>query len=626
MIENLVGGASSAGEVERRITEAAEGNPLFVEEMIAMLIDDGVLVRRRGRWVATAGLPAVRVPPTIQSLLAARLDLLDPDERAVIERAAVQGRVFYDQAIIDLAPAELHSSVADALGSLVRKELIRPDRASFGGRTHRFRHLLIRDAAYDSIPKAARAEIHEQFARWLERAAGDRATEYEEIMGYHFEQAYSYRTELGPADEAARAVARAAAERLGAAGRRAFARSDAPAALNLISRAVSLLPPQDPVRVDLIPSVRLVQGMDDLSWADDVLTEAVEAAAAGGDRRLGAHALVQRGLLRLFTGVDIEPQEFLGVSQHAVRVFDELHDDLGLARAWRLAAQAHYLDRRGGPSAEAAERALGYAQRAGDGFEQREIVEWLGIALVLGPAVASEAERRCRQLLKEVAGHPILEVNLLGTLAYFVGIQGRSDEFRELIGRAERTMSGLDEWIWLVPTRFAWVALLHSEAAAAEQALRPYYERLERIGEKSHFSSLATVLAQAVYTQGRYGEAEELAQVAARAARANDVHSQIIWRSTTAKVLARRGELGAAEDLAQDAVRFAQVGDFLHSHIEALLDLAEVLELSDRREEAAQAIRGAIVLGERKGNVAAVEYGRARLEAVSRLSDANVRL
>jgi predicted ATPase len=274
LIENLVGRAELPEEVERRIAEAAEGNPLFVQ--------------------------------------------LDAGERAVIERAAVQGKIFYDEAVADLAGEALTAGVADSLGSLVRKELIRTDRASLGGRTHRFRHLLIRDAAYDAIPREARAETHERFAHWLERAAGGRGTEYEEIVGYHLDQAYRYRAELGPVDEPARALGRAAAERLGAAGQRAFSRSDAPAALNLISRAVSLLPPQDPLRVDLVPSVRVVQGMDDLSWADTVLTEAVEAAATSGDRRLAAHALAQRGLLRLFTASNVTTKELMDVAEQAI--------------------------------------------------------------------------------------------------------------------------------------------------------------------------------------------------------------------------------------------------------------------------------------------------------------------
>ena len=144
----------------------------------------------------------MRVPPTIQALLAARLDQLDDNERAVIERAAVVGKVFYEGAVVDLAPASLRPAVPEALASLGRKDLIRPDRSSLGEPTYRFRHLLIRDAAYESIPKEARAELHESFGRWLDHATGERAIEHEEVVGYHLEQAYRYLTELGPRDDA----------------------------------------------------------------------------------------------------------------------------------------------------------------------------------------------------------------------------------------------------------------------------------------------------------------------------------------------------------------------------------------------------------------------------------------
>ena len=184
-----------------------------------MLIDDGLLVSENGRWTATGDMSAVRVPPTIQALLAARLDQLD-DERARRDRAGRgrRARSSTREPLSTSLPRALRPAVPDALASLARKELIRPDRSSLGERTYRFRHLLIRDAAYESIPKEARAELHERFGRWLDRAAGERAIEYEEVVGYHLEQAYRYRTELGPIDDRARALAREAAERLGQRG------------------------------------------------------------------------------------------------------------------------------------------------------------------------------------------------------------------------------------------------------------------------------------------------------------------------------------------------------------------------------------------------------------------------
>jgi DNA-binding SARP family transcriptional activator/class 3 adenylate cyclase len=613
LIENLVGRTGLAEEVETSIAEAGEGNPLFVEEMLLMLIDDGLLARDNGRWAATGDVTAIRVPPTIQALLAARLDRLDESERSVIERAAVEGKFFHEGAVVDLAPEALRPAVAESLETLARKQLIRPDRASLGGRTFRFRHLLIRDAAYASVPKEIRGQLHERFGRWLERAAGARAIEYEEVVGYHFEHAYRYRAELGTIDEATRAIAREAAERLGSAGRRAFGRSDAPAGVNLISRAVDLLPAEDPLRVDLVPNVRVVQGMTDLAWAERVLTEAVEASATSGNRRLAASALVQRGFLRLFTEPEMTPAELIDTAERAIGVFGELGDEVGLARAWRLVAQAHYLGRRLASCAEASERALEHARRAGDRFEEREIVEWLVIALLLGPAQASEAARRCERLLEETADHPLLQAEILSGLAVLMCMLGRADRADELIGRSKLAMNVQGEPIWIVSFWFGFVRSWQGDRGAAEAELRPAYDALKRIGEKSHFSSLAHALSDVVFLQGRYEEAEQLTRECEEASRPNDVHSQILWRSIRAKVLAHKGDFDAAEELARVSVTFAAESDFHPAHAEALMDLAHVLELRGEREAAARSVEKAISFFGLKGNLPQVERARAVL-------------
>jgi DNA-binding SARP family transcriptional activator/class 3 adenylate cyclase len=603
LIENLAG-APLGDRTKQRIVEASEGNPLFVEEMLALALDD----RETDRQLV--------VPPTIQALLAARLDRLGDDERAVLDVAAVQGKVFYEEAVVALLSPRPSTEVSSALGAAVHKELIRPDRPSLGGRTYRFRHLLIRDVAYESIPKQARSATHERFGRWLERAAAERLVEYEEIIGYHLEQAHRYRLELGVRIEGDNALGRAAAERLAAAGRRAFVRSDAPAGVNLISRAAALLPPDDPTRVELIPNVRAVQGVSrDMSWAERVLTEAVEASATTGNRALAAQALVQRGFLRLFTGPDATPDELVHTAERAILVFEELGDDLGLARAWRLVAQAKYLARNAGESEEAGERALHHARRAGDRFEERETIQWLSVVLFLGPKRADEAVERCESLLEGIAGEHSLEVHVLGALSYLVAIQGQIERAERLAAQARELMQELGEG-WLFPAFAGLMALWEDDPAAAERELRPGYELLKRVGETSHFSTVVSLLARAAYAQGRYGEAYELTRECEEAARLNDVECQIHWRSTRAKVLGRRGEIDAAEALARAAVAFGEPSDFLSSHGDALIDLAEVLGMSGRRQEAAAHAEKALRLYEQKGNALAADRARSYLESV----------
>ena len=228
MIDERLAGRQIDNNLRGRILAAAGGNPLFVEEMVAML----------GR----ATDAEVVVPPTIQALLAARIDQLEPEERVVLERGSVEGEVFHRGAVQALAPDE--ERVTTRLTALVRKEFVRPDRSQFPGDDgFRFRHLLIRDAAYDALPKAVRAELHERFAGWLLRHAGD-LVEADEVMGYHFEQAYRYRVELGQGGAETTALSLRAGDLLASASGRALLRDDLRAAVNLLERAVALLPPE----------------------------------------------------------------------------------------------------------------------------------------------------------------------------------------------------------------------------------------------------------------------------------------------------------------------------------------------------------------------------------------------
>ncbi len=185
----------------QRILDAAEGNPLFVEEMLGMLIDDGLLRFETARGAPSSDLADLTVPPTIQLLLAARLDRLDAEERAVIERGCRRGQGLpHRRGRRSLSPERCAPNVRPRLLALARKELIRPDRAEFAGEdAFRFRHLLIRDAAYQAMPKEQRADLHERVrGAGSSDAAGERVAEYEEILAYHLEQAYRYRIELGP--------------------------------------------------------------------------------------------------------------------------------------------------------------------------------------------------------------------------------------------------------------------------------------------------------------------------------------------------------------------------------------------------------------------------------------------
>src|SRR5215211_2953024 len=275
LLEHLAGEAALPPDATDRITRTAEGNPLFLEELLAMLIEEGRLRRDGGRWVAN-DLAAASTPPTIQALLAARLDRLATEERAVLA----------------LTPEPARAEAETQLLSLVRKELLRPAPAPLGGRDgFQFRHQLVRDAAYDSLPKQTRAELHQRYAGWLAEAYAGRGGEVAEVLGWHLERAYRFLTELGPVDARGRQVAAAAAAQLAAAGHTATGRGDLPAAAKLLERAIALLGPGDRDRLQLLTDLGEVLVLNvETDRAEGVLDEALAGAERAGDQGLAAHA------------------------------------------------------------------------------------------------------------------------------------------------------------------------------------------------------------------------------------------------------------------------------------------------------------------------------------------------
>jgi len=272
LVEHLVGDADRAVDLSGPVSAGARGNPLFVEELVRTLIEEGI------------GEPAeLSVPPTVHALLAARLDRLDRAERAAIEAASVVGMSFSGGAILELGAATDRDAVENCLDALVRKQLVEPDGGlSAGEETFSFTHILLRDVAYEGMLKTLRADLHARYADWVEREAGERAVEYDELLGYHLERSYRYRSELGVLDDEGRTVRARAAARLGASGGRALARGDIPPAVGLLERALSLVDDSAPERREL--SVKLGIALAEtgqISRAGQMLNERIQAERRG---------------------------------------------------------------------------------------------------------------------------------------------------------------------------------------------------------------------------------------------------------------------------------------------------------------------------------------------------------
>jgi class 3 adenylate cyclase/predicted ATPase len=593
-----LGGVEPA--LRERITAAAEGNPLFLEEMLAL--------------VRASGNRGISVPPTIHALLAARLDQLEPGERAVLERGSVEGHVFHESAVQALADGEPQTP---RLVALVRKQLVRPHTPQFAGEeAYRFRHLLIRDAAYDALPKAIRADLHERLADWLEKRDAD-LVELDEILGYHLEQAYRCLVELGRPGDRGQRLAEQAAERLSAAGRRAYARADTPAAVNLLERASALLSPLDRRRLSLLPSLgRALMESGELERSDSVLSEAVENARAAGDQLVVADASVARSYVRVHTVPELSDEEVAQDLERVIHVLHGLGDEAVLARALSLAGMLRLWRGEAAAAVADLEQAASFARQAGDRPQEAESLQYILMATLWGPTTVNEALRRVEEIRAGGEANQRLEVTLLRTRAQLEAMQGRFDIARDQIARAKALAEELGLEVILasgVANQSGYVELLAGDAAAAEHALRPACEALERMGDWGHFATIAPKLADALYHGGDDEEALRLTELAERSATPGVADEDIGWRRVRAKLLARQGDFGEAERLAREATARAARTDLLDDHAQALADLAEVFRLSGRPEESATTLEEAIHLHEQKGNVVAADMLRAVL-------------
>ena len=612
LVQRLLGEGELDEQARVRLVDRAGGNPFFVEELVAMLLEEGVLQRENGHRLVDGDLGEVALPGSIQALLAARLDRLPAEERQLVERGAVEGEVFHRETVAAL----LGGRALDApLQSLVRKEILRPTRAAFAGaHAYRFSHLLIRDAAYAAIPKQIRSDLHERFADLLEHRAGERIAEHEEILGYHLERAFRYRSELGlRMDEEAVETAARAAGWLESAGQRAAGRGDVPAAAKLLERAAGLLPPDGERRqeIELLRGWALTQA-GEFAAAESLFGAVIARAAQRGDRRMELRGLVERMDVVNIVRPEGAPAETFRLAEEAVPELEALGDDHGLARAWRVTAYAHNTLTRYGATVDALERGLVHAERAGDAAIRSEILAWLPTRLARGPVPIEQGLGRCRELFAQAAGDRPAEAGALAGIALLEAMRGRFEEARA----AGRQSQGIKEELGLRFTLavgeiwrgelelFAW------ELSAAEDAFRAAAEFLRERGDRNFYPTALTGIARVCFHQERYEEAWE-ALLAAEATTSSDDLITAVWAlGTRARLLALDQRHDEAQQAAERGVELAFETDDLNLHADALIELADVVQDSTR---AKAALEDALRVAEQKGNVVVARQVRERL-------------
>jgi DNA-binding SARP family transcriptional activator len=605
LLEDISAGVALAAEARTRITTAAEGNPLFLEQMLAMLADG-----------KTA--PDVSVPPAIQALLAARLDRLQPDERRVLACASIAGEVFHVGGVAELAMGETRDEVSSKLMTLVRKELIRFEPPDWtGDEAFRFRHALIRDAAYEELSKQTRSELHARYAAWLEQAAGERADEYEEFLGYHLEQAFRYRAELTGVDDEAFALADRARSFLASAGRRAFRRGDIPAMVNLLERARALPASDDRALLELAPDLGFALfHSGQLERAEAVLSDAIERANALEERMLERRAWVVWDQVRRFKHPElIEVAEAQRRAEESLAAFQEAGDELALGRAWQVLWDLQQWRGAAAAQEHAAEQGREHARRAGSRLDEAGSLGRLGRPVLDGPMPANEGIHKLQALLDELGGDPLGKAIVDGYLAPLLAMQGRFDDGRRLVAESSATMRelGMNQLRTLIDVLNGRVEMLAGAPAAAEKVTRTGAKRSIETADTWFYALSSVDLARAVCDQDRPAESLQILDESELRPSPPDRELFVERLTVRALALGRMGYLAEAETAAIAAVRHVEGTEFLGYHAEALLALAEAQRLGGQAEAAASALEEAASLFERKGNVVSAAKARAML-------------
>jgi class 3 adenylate cyclase/tetratricopeptide (TPR) repeat protein len=529
-------------EVERRIAEIAGGNPFFIEEVVASL-------------PAPDGLTPddVPVPPTVTALLEARVDRLAEDERRVLERAAVLGVRFR---LSELEP--LTGDGEAAIRRLVDRDLLVPDPEG-GDLVWRFRHALIRDAAYQSIPKQLRAELHVAVA---ERLADDDVR-----AGSHLERAAETLRELGSLGPSVGELSAAAGARLASAGRASSASGDVTSAVGLLERAARLLPPDDPERLAVLSDLHhalLYAGRSE--QAEEVIEELLRALGPEAEDIRAVRARMQQAHLRFLRDpAEMPPQRLRSILEGSIPWFERAHDDRELAAALTDLAIVSWVEGRARDMEGSAERALAAARRSADPRAMREAAPLFAWALLLGPVPLPEVLERIALVRAELEGDRVTQSTLLLAEVRALTQIGRLEDADAALEQARMVFADLGQRRWLAAADEARAELARArgQTARAISLRREVHAFFLEQGDTLNALPAAVALAELLCSDGRIEEAERLARGAEAEAVVEDLEVGVAWMTVRAVGAAARGDLKEADRLAREALAVADATDFV---------------------------------------------------------------
>jgi tetratricopeptide (TPR) repeat protein len=603
------------------IARTAGGNPFATEQLLALLADQGRLRFEHRAWVPDFDpfAPDPPLPPSTQEIVEDRVRGLDPDQRRAIGLASVLGDASPWALLAALVPEDEREDLHAHLAALTSKRFLRSETSTMGEETYSFSHSQFRSAALAEVDEEVRAGIHERCAERLHDASGERPDRHAELIGSHLESACRARRNAGssgPDDE----LPRRAAGLLASAGAAAAALGDLHGAVQLWLRASSLLSSDDPVQPQLLlETAVLLAELGERSTAEGLLSQASRAARYADDRAVEWRARLVRTRLAFADMPDQESLETLReTADSAVSALRELGDDVGLAWAWSARVVVHRHRGHFAAAANAAERAAEHARRAGRDRDEVAALRDLARAIVDGPTPVRDAMARCEGILSAVRGRRPAEQEVATTRAVLMARSGAVDEARTVAASSVEEVEdlGLERELAMCLLRSGQIEVHGQELRTAERLMRQALEHADRVAEPGLHAEIAASLAHVAIEVRDLQGALEFTEMADEDGAPGDLWTQVRWRSARAKVLAKGGRPDEAKALARQAVQLADQTDLIDLRAGALLDLAEVLRLTERPNEAVPFARRALRTLERKGAEAPATRARALLEEI----------
>jgi predicted ATPase/class 3 adenylate cyclase len=558
---------------DRRLSAAAreellaktEGNPLFLEETMRVLVEEGEECVNR-------------IPDTVQALIAARIDRLPPEAKAILQRAAVIGRVFWKGAIERLSPQL--ESIEEPLEALnLRDFVLQEPRSSISGEeAYRFKHVLIREVAYAGVSKSARAEHHARFAEWLKERAGE---ELLEIRAYHLDHATQLLAELdGSAPEELQQEAAAALE---SAGERALAREANRSARELLVRAAGLHPT---LRRRYL-AAKAASRLSDLPAVSREMEAVCSAAEEADDRWTQGRALIALAETAVLRDADLS-----SAKDRVARALEVLEDDDLAGRFQALTVQSTIAWAHGHLKEEedGMRKALEVARRAGRKDFEAEAADTLA-SVYIARLEFDQAQPLVDQalLFAEESGSPAARGRALRFAGQLYFARGALDEAESALDAAREYLAeaGAAWSLGRTLNYAAWTAWFKGDSSRAEKLFRESIRVLTPLEDRATLCESQRGLAELLVERGRLAEAERFALAARETVGPQDVTSLSTTAMALGIVRAAQERDQEAEALLREAYELIEPTDHRHHKVHSLEALGQFLRDRGRDDEAA---------------------------------------